>query len=195
MTRSITWGRIIESMMCPVSTSLALCLASLMRPRHSAGKPLLAPKPRIGPRPGALLAPKTANRGAGCRSYDLADHCVDLGAYAGGGSRRVVVEEDRAAHRDEAGRRITVPCRPHRGRDIATLRAYSGNQKRQLRGLAHVGDGGRCGRADDQAHVAVPVGALGHVRDAKEERRAIRIEVLQVLRAGVRAAAHDVHAA
>ncbi len=69
------------------------------------------------------------------------------------------------------------------------------NEKRKRRSLAHVDDRGRCRRTDDQANVAVAVGSLGHVRDAEEQRSAVGIEVLQVLRARVRAAAHDVHAA
>src|SRR5438034_4632306 len=174
------------------------CPAGLRGHRSiTKGRALQHPRLRTArPWRGAPRLPTArASSTGGLRSYQLADDRVDLRAYAGRCARWVAVEEDRAAHRDEARGRIAVPCRTHRGRDVATLRANPRNEKWKLRSLAHIDDRRRCRRTDDQANVAVAIGSLGHVRDAQEQRSAVGIEMLQVLGARVRAAAHDVHAA
>src|SRR5439155_7568643 len=79
---------------------------ALQHPRLRTGRPW-----RVAPRPPTARASSTA----GLRSYQLADDRVDLRAYAGRCAGWIAVEEDRAAHRDEARALTAIPCRTHGG--------------------------------------------------------------------------------
>src|SRR6185369_8890513 len=97
---------------------------------------------------------------------------------------------------DRAGRSLgrAAPAGANRRRRIAALRADAGDEERQRRrDLAHAGDLGRVGGADDEADLAAVVpGGRGEAGDSLVDALARReAQVLQVVAAGVRGAAEQ----
>src|SRR5438132_9528464 len=173
MTTSITCGRIMESMMWPERTSLAVCRVSLTRRGPRSAR--LAPKGRNSKRRNARLVPEGRNaRSLGQGAQDA----VDLGAQLLRCTARVAVEHDAAAGRQQRRGSIPVPGRLDRATQVTALGSNAGNQERELGGLAHVGDRLRSGGPHDQTDVAVAIQLFGQTRHVEEDRLAPRVEVL-----------------
>src|SRR5258706_3544335 len=174
MTMSMTCGRIIESMMWPVSTSRAVCFRVSRGPRELTAKPLSS---------------------WGFRSCRHAGGCVDLTPERLGLSGGTLRKDHASAGGDEAGRTIAVPRRLHRAFDIAALRADARNQERQRRRSPDLGDLCGRGRTDHKTNVACGIEPLPELGDVHVDGLAPGLQVLQVGGARVGRPAQDVHAA